>query len=170
MPVTHIQNRAPGPPAAMAVATPAMLPVPTVAARAVIRAWKWEMSPSAPFSRRRTATSPQLSGPPAFRSNTFATVSPFAVLPLTRARSPLMDTAPPTPPPVTEVSSMTCPQLLFGQPALRLNTYRGFTMACIPLTETDLPNFWPGWALFATILAAWPQLLVTLQIRPSFFP
>ena len=39
-PVIHIQKSAPGPPAAMAVATPAMFPVPTVAARAVIRAWK----------------------------------------------------------------------------------------------------------------------------------
>jgi hypothetical protein len=36
--VIHIQNIAPGPPMAIAVATPAMLPVPTVAARAVIRA------------------------------------------------------------------------------------------------------------------------------------
>ena len=54
-PVIHIQNNAPGPPAAMAVATPAMLPVPTVAASAVMSAWKWEMSPSAcPFSRRCT--------------------------------------------------------------------------------------------------------------------
>ena len=39
-PVIHIQKSAPGPPEAMAVATPAMLPVPTVAARAVIKAWK----------------------------------------------------------------------------------------------------------------------------------
>ena len=31
----HIQNTAPGPPIAIAPATPAMLPVPTVAARAV---------------------------------------------------------------------------------------------------------------------------------------
>ena len=52
-PVTHIQKSAPGPPVAIAVATPAMLPVPTVAARAVIRAWKWEMSPAwCPGSRR----------------------------------------------------------------------------------------------------------------------
>ena len=36
--VIHIQNSAPGPPSAMAVATPAMLPVPTVAASAVISA------------------------------------------------------------------------------------------------------------------------------------
>ena len=36
--VIHIQNRAPGPPTAIAVATPAMLPVPTVAASAVINA------------------------------------------------------------------------------------------------------------------------------------
>ena len=36
--VIHIQNTAPGPPTAMAVATPAILPVPTVADRAVIKA------------------------------------------------------------------------------------------------------------------------------------
>ena len=36
--VIHIQNSAPGPPMAIAVATPAMLPVPTVAASAVISA------------------------------------------------------------------------------------------------------------------------------------
>ncbi len=38
-PVTHIQNRAPGPPRPIAVATPAMLPTPTVAASAVVSAW-----------------------------------------------------------------------------------------------------------------------------------
>ncbi len=53
-PVTHIQNIAPGPPAAMAVATPAILPVPTVAASAVIRAWKCEMSPGWSSGSRRT--------------------------------------------------------------------------------------------------------------------
>ena len=44
--VIHIQNTAPGPPETMAVATPAMLPVPMVADRAVISALKCEMSPS----------------------------------------------------------------------------------------------------------------------------
>ena len=34
----HIQNIAPGPPEAMAVAAPAMLPVPTCAAMAVVKA------------------------------------------------------------------------------------------------------------------------------------
>ncbi|SLH85032.1 Uncharacterised protein [Mycobacteroides abscessus subsp. abscessus] len=38
-PVHHIQNTAPGPPSAIAVATPAMLPTPTVAASAVDSAW-----------------------------------------------------------------------------------------------------------------------------------
>ena len=37
-PVIHIQNNAPGPPMPMAVATPAMLPTPTVAASAVAKA------------------------------------------------------------------------------------------------------------------------------------
>ena len=39
MPVSQIQNSAPGPPMEIAVATPTMLPVPTVAARAVVSAW-----------------------------------------------------------------------------------------------------------------------------------
>ncbi len=38
--LTHIQKTAPGPPTVMAVATPTMLPVPTVLARAVETAWK----------------------------------------------------------------------------------------------------------------------------------
>ncbi len=42
---THIQNTAPGPPMAIAPATPAMLPVPTVAASAVHTAWKGVMAP-----------------------------------------------------------------------------------------------------------------------------
>ena len=50
-PVSHIQSTAPGPPAATAVATPTMFPVPMVAASAVISAPKWLMSPSP--SRRR---------------------------------------------------------------------------------------------------------------------
>ena len=37
---THIQNTAPGPPMKMAPVTPAILPVPTVPARAVVTAWK----------------------------------------------------------------------------------------------------------------------------------
>ena len=41
---THIQKIAPGPPAAIAVATPTMLPVPTVAASAVASAWNWEIA------------------------------------------------------------------------------------------------------------------------------
>ena len=38
--LTHIQKIAPGPPEAMAVAAPAILPVPTCAAMAVASAWK----------------------------------------------------------------------------------------------------------------------------------
>ena len=45
---THIQSRAPGPPATMARATPAMLPMPTRAARPTAKAWKEEMPPCAP--------------------------------------------------------------------------------------------------------------------------
>ena len=47
--VAHIQNSAAGPPRWMASATPAMLPVPTVPESAVASAWKWEVSPAAPF-------------------------------------------------------------------------------------------------------------------------
>jgi len=46
MPVSHTQRTAPGPPAATAVATPTMLPVPMVAASAVVSAPKWLTSPS----------------------------------------------------------------------------------------------------------------------------
>jgi hypothetical protein len=49
-PVIHIQNTAPGPPRVIAVATPTMLPMPTVAANAVISAAKWLMSPACPWS------------------------------------------------------------------------------------------------------------------------
>ena len=44
-PDSHIQTMAPGPPRTTAVATPTMFPVPTVAASAVMSAWKWVMSP-----------------------------------------------------------------------------------------------------------------------------
>ena len=40
----HIQNTAPAPPEEIAVATPTMLPVPTVAARAVASAWNCDMA------------------------------------------------------------------------------------------------------------------------------
>jgi len=42
----HIQNTAPGPPEAIAVATPAKFPVPTWAAIAVARAWNEDIPPS----------------------------------------------------------------------------------------------------------------------------
>ena len=42
----HIHTKAPGPPDTMAVATPTMLPVPIVAARAVVSAEKGDTSPS----------------------------------------------------------------------------------------------------------------------------
>ena len=45
----HIQKMAPGPPDTMAVATPTMLPVPMVAARAVVNAENGETSPSPLF-------------------------------------------------------------------------------------------------------------------------
>ena len=38
IPLTHIQNIAPGPPIEIATATPAILPIPTVAESAVVRA------------------------------------------------------------------------------------------------------------------------------------
>ena len=50
----HIQNTAPGPPYTMAAATPAMDPVPMVAARAVDRAWSWVTPrPACPSGFRR---------------------------------------------------------------------------------------------------------------------
>ena len=44
--LTHIQNTTPGPPIATAIATPAMLPKPTVAAMALINAWNELICPS----------------------------------------------------------------------------------------------------------------------------
>ena len=44
----HIQNKAPGPPATIAVATPTILPVPMVADNAVHSAAKLDTSPSSP--------------------------------------------------------------------------------------------------------------------------
>lgn len=44
---THIQNKDPSPPNAIAVATPVMLPIPIIPAKAVMSAWNWLISPSA---------------------------------------------------------------------------------------------------------------------------
>ena len=44
-PTVHIQKMAPGPPRAMASATPPMLPRPTVAESAADNAWKWLIAP-----------------------------------------------------------------------------------------------------------------------------
>ena len=52
----HIQNTAPGPPRAIAPATPAMFPVPTVAASAVVMACKGVTSPG--FAALRPASAP----------------------------------------------------------------------------------------------------------------
>ena len=41
--MTHIQNTAPGPPTAMAVATHARFPVPTLVATDTAKAWKDEI-------------------------------------------------------------------------------------------------------------------------------
>ena len=54
--ITHIQNTAPGPPMAMAVATPAMLPVPTVADIAVISARNGGISPGSLDWRPRSSS------------------------------------------------------------------------------------------------------------------
>ena len=59
--VIHIQNTAPGPPSAIAVATPAMLPTPIVAARQVISAANGLTSPwpsTSPTRPRQTSRSP----------------------------------------------------------------------------------------------------------------
>ena len=70
-PETHSQNSAPGPPMTIAVATPAMLPTPTVEASAVATAWngvtlpvpspRENILPSTSWSanpRRRNCTKP----------------------------------------------------------------------------------------------------------------
>ena len=45
-PTIHIQKIAPGPPVAIAMATPAMFPKPIVAERAAVKAWKWLICPA----------------------------------------------------------------------------------------------------------------------------
>ena len=58
-PDTQSQKRAPGPPSAIAVATPAMLPTPTVEASAVATAWNGVTLPSpSPGLRSFPSTSP----------------------------------------------------------------------------------------------------------------
>ena len=47
--ITHIQNTAPGPPVTMAIATPAMLPTPTLEAVLTQKAWKEVMAWSLPL-------------------------------------------------------------------------------------------------------------------------
>ena len=44
-PTTHIQNTAPGPPSATAIATPPMLPSPTVPESAAESVWKCRNAP-----------------------------------------------------------------------------------------------------------------------------
>ena len=53
--LTHIQKMAPGPPMDSATATPAMLPMPTVAAMALVSASNEEICPAAPSSLTRSA-------------------------------------------------------------------------------------------------------------------
>ena len=66
---SHIQTKAPGPPDTMAVATPTIFPVPMVAARAVVRAEKDEISPGplpdclASFPRLVFSAKKRLRGP-----------------------------------------------------------------------------------------------------------
>ena len=48
--ITHIQNNAPGPPTATAIATPARLPVPTWEATAIQNAWNPVTWPATFFS------------------------------------------------------------------------------------------------------------------------
>ena len=55
-PYTQIQNSAPGPPDTIAVATPAMLPVPIEAASAVMNAWNGVSAPVVPVPLRTNAT------------------------------------------------------------------------------------------------------------------
>ena len=55
MALIHIQKMAPGPPIERATATPAMLPIPTVAAMALVSASKEEIWPFAPASLTRSA-------------------------------------------------------------------------------------------------------------------
>ena len=64
---SSIHTRAPGPPATKAVATPTILPVPMVAARAVIRAEKGDTSPAPPALARESRPRTLFSAQPRFR-------------------------------------------------------------------------------------------------------
>ena len=66
---THIQKMAPGPPAAMAVAAPAMLPVPIWAATAVARDWK-ELIPPCVFAFLEEKTPPNMAFMPSAQRRT----------------------------------------------------------------------------------------------------
>ncbi len=50
--IAHIQKIAPGPPMAIAVPTPAMLPTPTLDAAEIVKAWNAETDCGSPFSSR----------------------------------------------------------------------------------------------------------------------
>ena len=53
--ISHIQKMAPGPPTAMAVATPARLPVPTRVAIDTAKAWNEEICFAPPFEDESTS-------------------------------------------------------------------------------------------------------------------
>ena len=55
---SHIQNKAPGPPAAIAVATPTIFPVPIVADKAVHKAANGETSPFPPSGLEKRVLKP----------------------------------------------------------------------------------------------------------------
>ena len=64
MAVTHSQKMAPGPPRLTASATPAMLPVPMVPARAVAMAWKGVTEPRPPSGCEKSRPSvPRMTAP-----------------------------------------------------------------------------------------------------------
>ena len=73
IPVNHIQTGAPGPPMLIAAATPAILPLPTVAERAIINAWNGVISPGVESSSRsfpRTLRYSIFQAKPSFRNCT----------------------------------------------------------------------------------------------------
>ena len=70
----HIQKIAPGPPDTIAADTPAILPVPTVAASAVHKLWNWEIERS-PFSVCAVTVRSENSAPIVFRNQCLICVS-----------------------------------------------------------------------------------------------
>ena len=79
-PAKIIQTVAPGPPIAIATATPAILPKPTVADKAAVNAWKCVTSPTTPSALTVSKISPPGVTSPAISSTELWSTSSYLPL------------------------------------------------------------------------------------------